>query len=406
LVPRTFQIGRVAKALRLQRWNPHLICADFDDDLHNVFDRGLEELYRPSFSSVVALRDPDFMLKGDPTAVVEPGKFSRWTKWLSGKHTPLEPWIDSAKRAATRWVQRRRHPTVISFKPNCHLVALAVKKAIPETRWVAHFADPWTDNPYDELTGSVLELELQHEREVIDAADAVVFTTNQTIELVMRKYPSSWRSKAHVIPHLLDDDLLSLTNAITPKSKRLRLVHTGSLYAGKRTPKGLFTALRELKQANQDLQLDFRFVGTVPSDAIDRAKSDLQDCISWTTPLYYRPCLREMADADALVVIDTDYEVSPFLPSKLFDYLLFDKPILGLTVPTGETTRFLKQLGYPSVGPNDVEGIKNILMEILRAWRGGHWAPTDAHNQARAEYGLKPGGLRWAQLIESLGSGS
>jgi hypothetical protein len=113
-----------------------------------------------------------------------------------------------------------------------------------------------------------------------------------------------------------------------------------------------------------------------------------------------------MAGADVLVAIDADYEVSPLLPSKLFDYLLFDKPMLGLTVPGGETTRFLKRLGYPAVGPNDVEGIKNVLMEIQRAWRAGKLTPTDAHTQARRTYDLQAGGLRWVQLIESLQGGS
>ena len=59
----------------------------------------------------------------------------------------------------------------------------------------------------------------------------------------------------------------------------------------------------------------------------------LEDCVSWTEPLYYSRSLKEMADANVLVVIDADFEVSPFLPSKIFDYLLFDRPILGLTPP-------------------------------------------------------------------------
>src|SRR5215831_4022941 len=170
----------------------------------------------------------------------------------------------------------------------------------------------------------------RQEREVITEADFVVFVSHDTADLVMGKYPPAWHEKVRVIPHLLDLELTPLTKPTAPKSDRLRLAHTGSLYAGKRMPSGLFTALHELDWNGQgSLGLEFHFVGWAPTDAITQTHhSDLKDSISWTTPLYYKPCLAEMANADVLVVIDADFDVSPFLPSKIFDYLLFDKPIL------------------------------------------------------------------------------
>jgi hypothetical protein len=41
--------------------------------------------------------------------------------------------------------------------------------------------------------------------------------------------------------------------------------------------------------------------------------------------------LKELANADVLVVMDAAFEQSPFLPNKIFDCLLFDKPMLALS---------------------------------------------------------------------------
>ena len=41
----------------------------------------------------------------------------------------------------------------------------------------------------------------QLEARVIEHADRVVFTTPETVDLVMAKYPALWRKKVRVIPH-------------------------------------------------------------------------------------------------------------------------------------------------------------------------------------------------------------
>ncbi len=118
--------------------------------------------------------------------------------------------------------------------------------------------------------------------------------------------------------------------------------------------------------------------------------------------MYYSPTLQEIADADVPVVIDADFTVSPFLPSKIFDYLLFDKPMLGVTPPGSATSRFLQQLGYPCVAPNDAEGIKAVLTVLLDTWRASGLKPTAAHVEARNAFDVRNAGMRYVELVESL----
>jgi hypothetical protein len=319
-------------------------------------------------------------------------------------------WIDAAVPEIVNWARGQANPLVVSFAQpwTSHDAVRRAKQAIPGLRWAAHFSDPWTDSPYAVRNdGAKFSAEQQLEREIISLADVVVFVTEDAADLVMRKYPAAWRSKVHVIPHLIDPDIPQMLPAPRRDPGVLRLVHAGSLYEGKRAPDGLFAALRNLAACDPGAAppLHFRFVGWVPEEKLRLERDDhLGKIISWTTPLYYTPSLKEMAGADVLVVIDADFECSPFLPSKLFDYLIFDKPIIGLT-PQGSTTAgFLDRIGYPSVRPNDEEAIKSLFRSLLQQWRSGQLKPTPAHLAARRAHDLHVAGAQYLKLLEELRS--
>jgi hypothetical protein len=73
------------------------------------------------------------------------------------------------------------------------------------------------------------------------------------------------------------------------------------------------------------------------------------------------------ARADVLLVIDApSAEPSPFLPSKLVDYLMFRKPILGLTPVRGASADLLRRLGCAVAAPDDVPAIAEALRVLIQ----------------------------------------
>src|SRR5262245_55527307 len=91
LRPRALQVGRAGKALRLHGWAPHLICSEFSN-VTDLFDLDLESLYRPSFVSVTALTDPDYMQawnKGGEAR--QPQRHRPWRRWLETKFRKPKP---------------------------------------------------------------------------------------------------------------------------------------------------------------------------------------------------------------------------------------------------------------------------------------------------------------------------
>jgi glycosyltransferase involved in cell wall biosynthesis len=384
--PRAVQVGRVAKGLFERGWKLHLICSTFDNEA-DLFDRELNQLYGQSFSSVMPLVDLSYY------SLMARRNYDE-QKALVGRSAEKEtPWPEAVTARVMRWAKFRYRPLVISFAQpwETHLAVLEVKKRLPRLRWIAHFSDPWADSPYlGDQRPRVRDAALEQERAVIEAADAVVFVTESTADLTMQKYPAEWRSKTVAIPHMTDLELAETSTVTRSRSPRFRLTHTGTLYSGKRSGGEMFGTLCELRDAGVIRgNFELRLVGEMPP-AIEQLIRDrgLLDVVSWTTPLYFHPSLAEMNAADALLVIDADFETSPFLPSKIFDYLMFDKPIVAVTPSGSATDTFLKNLGYETASPTDVEGIKRLISRLMDSWRSGTLLPTAAHIEARRTYDL------------------
>lgn len=116
-------------------------------------------------------------------------------------------WVSRADEAALARLRTSRfHPDVmVTFgEPmSDHLVGLRLKTelGIP---WIAHFSDPWVDNSFRRYEFLAQFVNSRLESRVIAAADRLIFTSEETRDLVMRKYPEQWRVKAEILPHSFD----------------------------------------------------------------------------------------------------------------------------------------------------------------------------------------------------------
>lgn len=282
-----------------------------------------------------------------------------------------------------------------------HLAGRVVQQQL-QIPWAAHFADPWADNPYLQDRSQAQKQQMQElEETVVRDAAALVFTNQATVELVMAKYPEKWKAKAHAVPHGYDRDiLLEATTAQSPaKPKKMHVVHTGNLY-GLRSPVGLLKALRLLKAGNEiDGNIEVSFIGR--AKALGEWQSlvqgyGLENQVHFLPPLSYKESLAAASKADVLLVIDAPNELeSVFLPSKLVDYLMLQKPILGLTPEKGVTADLLRELGQAFVSPTDVDAIAATLLELYSRWKRRKLKVGAKFNEIAPKYDI---GYTTAQL--------
>lgn len=277
------------------------------------------------------------------------------------------PWVARADARVMAWQQSSgyRPDLLLTFgQPmSDHLFGLTYQRrtGIP---WVAHFSDPWADNPFRRDNPLTARWNRRLERQVIAAADAVLFTSPETLDLVMRKYPATWRDKAFYVPHCYDP--AHYDRSLRPPDGLYILRYVGNFY-GHRSPRPLFEAVEVIARDTPGLLagVTFEFAGAAGrfarlADRYPLARRHLR----FLGPVSYTGSLRLMQTAHCLLVIDAPDELSVFFPSKLVEYIGANRYIFALT-PPGASARIVQELGGLVANPSDAGAVTTALRQIL-----------------------------------------
>ena len=311
-------------------------------------------------------------------------------------------WIGRAIAASRRALAERPADLLVSFAQpwSDHLVGLQLHR---DTRlpWVAHFSDPWVDNPY--LRGAAWQRRIwsRMEHDVVAEATRIVFVNQQTADRVMAKYPAAWRTRARVVSQGFDPRVMQ---AARPRQAGpLRVVYTGRFYDGVRTPDTLLAALVLLQQqAPLAGRISVECVGGSMEPYRRRAAQlGLSGVVTFSGRRSPDAALAVASTADVLLVIDAPSRgANLFLPSKLIDYLPFGTPILGLTPAEGATAALLGRLGYPIVDPSDAAAIAGALARLLREHEAGTLSASASHDAVSRAYDIRETTRALHQVLE------
>jgi glycosyltransferase involved in cell wall biosynthesis len=379
IFPRSLQVSRTLRAMSELGWKTTVIAVPPDVEPFAPQDPRLEAYYRSSYE--IRYVEPREEIQSSPI-------WLRFVRRILRRTQTRDPnWVRRASDVLCRQIAAERPDALISFAQPWinHRAALRVKRRYPQVPWIAHFSDPWVDSPYFVPTDDNARAKaIEHEREIIATADAVIFTTQETADLVMAKYPTSWGEKVHIIPHVYDLDLLGLTEPRS-RSPKITITHTGNLYE-QREPYAFLRALATLRAEMGTVELSVQFVGFATQAMQEMVKKlDLEDIVSLKSSVPFLDSLAIAKSADLLLVIDAPAEHSVFLPSKIVDYLSLERPILALTPQSGASARVLGGLGFPTVDPTDEAGIRLKLREALaRCQKGESATPLPPSEMLRA----------------------
>lgn len=276
-------------------------------------------------------------------------------------------WVKPAEAAVRAKLQAgdfRPDVTVTFGEPmSDHVLGLRLRRVV-RAPWIAHFSDPWADNPFRRYNFLANVVNRRLERRVIRNADHLIFTSQETVDLVMRKYPSAWRQKCSLLPHSFDATLYPRR---TEAGTQLTARFIGNFY-GHRTPLPLYRALRVILGERPDILGGVRFelVGQMPWRMRHHPAflALPQGLVRLVGSVPHSQALKLMVDADLLLVIDGPSALSVFLPSKLVEYLGAGVPICGI-VPPGASAKLLRRMGTAVADPDDVAGAAQALAQSL-----------------------------------------
>jgi hypothetical protein len=296
--------------------------------------------------------------------------------WYSSLLTRLAytRYYEAVYRISLTAIENQKPDIVFSFSnPQASNVLGAYIKKRLGVPFVSHFSDPYYDNPYNTYGRRAAKNVLRTEQFIIEQSDAVVFVNDTLRDLVMRKYAPSLSIKTAVIPHCFD-------RALYPPADRSRtaalfiMSHIGAFYR-LRTPEPLFQALALMKKRRPRLEdsLIVRLIGGVNDYAkyggseLERLvrKFNLEKIVEVLPVMNYKDSLGAMVQSDCLLVIDSDIPGSPFLPSKLIDYIGSGKAIVGITPPDSPTHRVLQELGARSFQHRQAAELADYLEALV-----------------------------------------
>lgn len=394
--PRSIQVSRLLAALADLNWQSDVVCVDpsslrpgqlLDETINRPASGMVKRFQVTSLEDWILVRG---LIRLFPTLGELPDP-----KWV---------WKKAALRKCTSLASSNKYAAFISFAQpwTDHQIGLQFKKQ-SKLPWIAHFSDPWADSPYVQASRWVLQKRLEMETAVIKNADAVIFVSEQTADLVMKKYPKEWRSKTFVIPHGYEP--LSMGDINTPKQpdSPLELVYTGGFY-GHRTPKSLLQTAAEV-QKSREYQNSFqiRFIGEMPPAFQQTAQQlGLQNC-SFEGATTHARSQEACLNADVLLVIDAPSDsASVFLPSKLVDYLAYNKPILGITPTVGASADLLRRLDCPVIDPTDIAGMVTQIRSLVDAKRHGRLTLSAGFSTVSEQYQIEDAAAKLDQILQKI----
>jgi hypothetical protein len=233
---------------------------------------------------------------------------------------------------------------------------------------VLDYRDPWTHNPAVVRSGNVFEAwALRLERTVVARAQAIVANTDVLRETLVAGHGESVRDRIVVLHNSYD--AADYAGPAPERDPCFTFTYVGALYDA-HSPEPLLQGVAELVRTRPDLRRTFRvrLVGSGAGRVAARVQAlGLADVVEVRDPVPHAEAVRLQRAAHALLLFLTvASEHSTFVPSKLYEYVAAERPILAVT-RGGALDGLLRRRGLTRWirRPEDAAGIAADMIEVL-----------------------------------------
>jgi len=320
-------------------------------------------------------------------------------------------WALEAGRKVIRHYRKHAYDLLVTLGKydSSHLAGLVAQQELPDLPWIAVFSDPWTDLEqfgfHHYPSRAIRAVNRWLEQAVLNHADRVVVTSEETRNLLARRYPADVVERIHVITQCFDPGLYPPRSSPRQDDPDILLIrHLGDFY-GPRSPRPLLEAMHRWRQDKPDFRPQFQIelIGKfAPHDAQEcRELMAGQEWVTILDEVDYLESLRLMVESDLLLLIDPPLEESPFLPSKLVEYIGADRPLLGITAP-GAATRVLTRAGALVADIHNLDSIVETLAALGELHHCGRLSRHRPHPDLRSRFEKRQVGAQFNQLAREL----
>ncbi|QCR22993.1 glycosyltransferase family 4 protein [Pontibacter sp. SGAir0037] len=257
-------------------------------------------------------------------------------------------WNKHALKKAEELLQANKYQAILTTSPphSTQLIGLKLKKKY-HLPWVADLRDPWTNiHYYDQLYHTALakRIDKQYELQVLEQADAVIVTSEDTKRLFLNKPVAIDPNKIFVIPNGYDEDDFVFQS--TAPADTFLITYTGTMTENYNIDVFL-KVLAHLMSAHSEINYKLRFVGKVSDGVKQRIeKAGVLGITEFIPYVPHQEAIKYLMESTILLLAIADVAtVYANVPGKLFEYLASNKPIVCLGPVHSDADRIIDECG-------------------------------------------------------------
>ena len=284
---------------------------------------------------------------------------------------------------------------------SAHVAALLIKHWTG-IRWIAETQDPLVHDQGWRRSRLALLLYKNLEQRICQQADIFVFLVGAAMEHCRQRtgggrlavvYPGAEPSWFGTVPH--------------SKGEHCRFAHFGSL-SGTRNLAVFFQALEHVVSSRPELRglVQVELYGSVDSlSEREMKRLRLHDLVHLHGPVPRQEAIAQMQQADCLLLVQNIiYFSCETIPSKVYEYLLTGRPLLGLLHNNQELAAMLAESGHRAVPADDVQATAAAIAAILDDWATDRLTSSTAVQPAAQPYTVAAAVRKLICLSEGCGS--
>lgn len=278
-------------------------------------------------------------------------------------------WVKPSVTFLSDYIQKEHIDTIITTGPphSLHLIGLQLKQKF-NVNWLADFRDPWTTIGYNKelkLTKSSQEKHLKLEKDVLQTADQIIVTSENT----KREFQHKTQKPITVITN--GYDVFNVPRV--KKDAKFTLAHIGSLLS-ERNPKVLWKVLSEFIQDNEEFKNSFelQLIGVVSDDVMTSiSEFGLKSYVNVVGYVSHEEALKAQRQSRVLLLVEIDSEdTKAIIPGKLFEYMVSETPILAIGPKDSDVERIIKNTNTGSYFYYDAEDVLKIqILSYFEAYQ-------------------------------------
>lgn len=317
---------------------------------------------------------------------IQENKKSGWQErlsiWIRGNFLIPDPrkfWIRPSVKFLQKYLKEHSVDAIITTGPphSMHLIALGLKKRLPDLPWIADFRDPWTNiDFYKELNLTKISDSIHQrlEKKTIRTANCITVVSQG----MLREYKNFSPRDIQLITNGFDTDDTNLVK--TDLDKKFTLSHIGTLNSA-RNPVTLWNVLGKIVLENETFKNDIKIqlIGKIDFSVLATLeKNNLATCVEKIDYLSHSDAIKKQNSSQVLLLlINNSANAKGILTGKFFEYLAAKRPILAIGPPDGDVACVLNETKAGKIANFDNENeIRKVILEYYQQYKNGKLSIT------------------------------